>query len=411
MPAWPRVIVHADMDAFYAAIEQLDDPSLRGRPLLIGPNSARGVVLTASYEARPFGVGSAMPMARARRLCPDALVVPPRFERYQEVSKIIMNLFADFSPSVEALSLDEAFLDMTGAERLFGSPESIGRKLKHAVREATGGLTASVGISGTKYVAKVASGHAKPNGLTIVPPADAKAWLAPQPVGNLWGAGRKTVARLTELGLATIGDVAERDAGWLVQCLGELGRRFRALSWGEDWREVARTHESRGLSSERTLSVDIAARAEIEAHLRAAAETVAQRLRRRGLLAHGVRMKLKRSDFRILTRQRSLHSPTDVAAELFAVAVDLLDALDDAGPFRLVGLGAYDLAERRLEPQLGLPLDDAGRARRLETTIDHLASRFGAGVVQRASQLVADRGVGIASNLDFLDEGKEARDD
>src|SRR5262245_45338464 len=157
--AWPRVIVHADMDAFYAAIEQLDDPSLRGRPLLIGPNSARGVVLTASYEARPFGVGSAMPMARARRLCPDALIVPPRFERYQEVSKIIMNVFADFSPRVEALSLDEAFLDMTGAERLFGSPESIGRKLKASVREATGGLTASVGISGTKYVAKVASAH------------------------------------------------------------------------------------------------------------------------------------------------------------------------------------------------------------------------------------------------------------
>ena len=269
-PAWPRVIVHADMDAFYAAIEQLDDPSLRGRPLLIGPNSARGVVLTASYEARPFGVGSAMPMARARRLCPDALIVPPRFERYQEVSKIIMTLFTSFSPRVEALSLDEAFLDMTGAERLFGSPESIGRKLKDGVRDATGGLTASVGISGTKYVAKVASGYRKPDGLTIVPPADAKAWLAPQPVGNLWGAGPKTVARLAELGLAKIGDIAASDADWLARSLGELGRRFRALSCGEDWREVSSSHESRGLSSERTLSVDIAARAEIEAHLRAA---------------------------------------------------------------------------------------------------------------------------------------------
>ncbi|HVS23171.1 MAG TPA: DNA polymerase IV, partial [Gammaproteobacteria bacterium] len=200
---WPRVIVHADMDAFYAAIEQLDDPALRGRPLLIGPPSARGVVLTASYEARPFGVGSAMPMARARRLCPQALVVPPRFERYQEVSQSIMELFASFSPSVEPLSLDEAFLDMTGSERLFGSPEEIGRRLKQAVRDATGGLTASVGISGTKYVAKVASGHAKPDGLTIVAPADAADWLAPQPVRNLWGAGPKTVERLERLGLAT----------------------------------------------------------------------------------------------------------------------------------------------------------------------------------------------------------------
>jgi len=179
---WPRVIVHADMDAFYAAIEQLDDPALRGRPLLIGPPSARGVVLTASYEARPFGVGSAMPMARARKLCPQALVVPPRFERYQEVSATIMRLFGEFSPHVEPLSLDEAFLDMTGSERLFGSPEQIGLRLKRAVRDATGGLAVSVGISGTKYVAKVASGHGKPDGLTIVAPADAAAWLAPQPV-------------------------------------------------------------------------------------------------------------------------------------------------------------------------------------------------------------------------------------
>ena len=164
--AWPRVVVHADMDAFYAAVEQLDDPALRGRPILVGPNSARGVVLTASYEARPYGVGSAMPMARARKLCPQALIVPPRFDRYQRISKTIMDVFGDFSPHVEALSLDEAFLDMTGAERLFGSPDAIGRRLKAAVREATGGLTVSVGISATKYVAKVASGYQKPDGLT-----------------------------------------------------------------------------------------------------------------------------------------------------------------------------------------------------------------------------------------------------
>src|SRR6476469_9762553 len=170
---WPRIVAHADMDAFYAAIEQLDDASLRGRPLLVGPQSARGVVLTASYEARPYGVGSAMPMTQARRMCPDAVIIPPRFDRYQEVSATIMKVFSDFSPDVEALSLDEAFLDMTGSEQLFGDPESIGRRLKSAIREATGGLTASVGLSATKYVAKVASACQKPDGLTVVPPQDA----------------------------------------------------------------------------------------------------------------------------------------------------------------------------------------------------------------------------------------------
>ena len=207
---WPRIIAHADMDAFYAAIEQLDDPSLRGRPLLVGPPSARGVVLTASYEARPYGVGSAMPMAKARRLCPNAVIVPPRFDRYQEVSATIMQVFSDFSPEVEALSLDEAFLDMTGSEQLFGDPRSIGRRLKTAIREATGGLTASVGLSATKYVAKVASACQKPDGLTVVPPEDAKAWLAPLSVSWLWGAGPKTQVRLHQLGMHTIADVAER---------------------------------------------------------------------------------------------------------------------------------------------------------------------------------------------------------
>jgi DNA polymerase-4 len=217
---WPRVVAHADMDAFYAAVEQLDDPALRGRPLLVGSASGRGVVLTASYEARPYGVGSAMPMAKARRLCPSAVIVPPRFDRYQDVSRTIMDVFYDFSPEVEALSLDEAFLDMTGSERLFGTPESIGRRLKTAVREATGGLTASVGLSATKYVAKVASGYRKPDGLTVVAAEEARAWLAPFPVSRLWGAGPKNQARLHNIGLHTIGDVADADPIFLSRQLG-----------------------------------------------------------------------------------------------------------------------------------------------------------------------------------------------
>jgi DNA polymerase IV len=409
--SWARVIAHADMDAFYAAVEQLDDPTLRGRPLIVGPNSERGVVLTASYEARPFGVGSAMPMARARRLCPQALIVPPRFERYQQVSKIIMDLFGDFSPEVEALSLDEAFLDMTGSDKLFGSPETIGRRLKAAVRDATGGLTASVGISGTKYVAKVASGHRKPDGLTIVPPDEARTWLAPQPVKNLWGAGPKTAARLEALGLHTIGDVASCDPRLLERSFGALGHRFLALAHADDFRKVAGSRESRGLSSERTLSVDVSSRKEIEAYLRSAAETVAQRLRRRSLRAGGVRVKLKRTDFKILTRQRTFKAPTDVAAEIYSTATSLLDGIEQEGPFRLVGLGGYDLTGQGDDAQLALGIEagKSGRARLLETALDRVAARFGAGAVQRASDLVADHGVGVASNLDFLDDAPPER--
>jgi DNA polymerase-4 len=402
---WERTIVHADMDAFYAAVEQLDDPSLRGRPLLIGPDSPRGVVLTASYEARPFGVGSAMPMHRARRLCPQALIVPPRFDRYQEVSSRIMRCFGDFSPDVEALSLDEAFIDMTGSERLLGSPATIGAKLKAAVREVTGGLTASVGISATRFVAKVASGFRKPDGLTIVAPGDARSWLAPMPVSNLWGAGAKTAARLRDLGLETIRDVAVADPEWLVANLGTLGVRFHELANAVDARSVDGTRRVSSVGSEHTLNSDIAARADIEQHLRAASEIVAQRLRKKRLVAGGVRVKLKRSDFRIVTRQCVLAESTDVGATLLANAVQLLAAVDDRGPFRLVGLTAYDLTSSAGgKAQLDLLTGEGSRARRLEVALDGIAAKFGSGAVQRAADLTRDRGVVPPANLDFLDD-------
>lgn len=402
---WSRIIVHADMDAFYAAVEQLDDPRLRGRPLLVGSDSARGVVLTASYEARSSGAGSAMPMLRARRLCPEALVVPPRFERYQQVSELVMTTLAEFSPLVEPLSLDEAFLDMTGSTRLFGGPESIGTRIKAAIRELTGGLTASVGISATRYVAKVASGFRKPDGLTIVPPHAMRDWLAPLSVANLWGAGPKTTQRLHALGFETIGQVASADPAHLDRSLGAIGRRFFSLANGVDPREVVGARRAHSVGSERTLHVDVAARAEIEAHLRLAAENVAQRLRRSGRRASGVRVKLKTTDFRVLTRQCLLGEPTDVAAVLFARAAALLDDFAAAGPFRLVGLAVYEVEPAAADTrQLDLLPAPGKRARRLETAIDALVSRFGSGVVQRAGDLSRDRGVGTAANLDFLHE-------
>jgi DNA polymerase-4 len=398
---WPRIVAHADMDAFYAAVEQLDDPALRGRPILIGSPGNRGVVLTASYEARPFGVGSAMPMARARKLCPDALIVRPRFERYREISARVMQAFGDFSPDVEALSLDEAFLDMTGAERIFGPPEAIGRRLKDAVRAATG-LTVSVGLSGTKYVAKVASGHAKPDGLTIVPPDAARAWLAPMPVSRLWGVGRKTEPRLLRLGLRTIGDVAASDPKRLEHVLGRLGAHIHALAHALDPRAVEGGRSSKSIGSEVTLEYDIPIGDEMKRHLRRSAEDIGRRLRRKRYVASGVRVKLKTADFRILTRQHHLARPTDIAEAIYHVGVTLLEAFGEQGPFRLVGMAAYDLSREAEKTQTDLFAAGGERRRKLEVAVDEIAERFGANTLRPAADLAS--GPRGGHNLDFLDD-------
>lgn len=390
------------MDAFYAAVEQLDDPTLRGRPLLVGSQSARGVVLTASYEARPYGVGSAMPMAQARRLCPNAVIVPPRFDRYQQVSATIMKAFSDFSPEVEALSLDEAFLDMTGCERLFGDPQSIGHRLKAAVREATNGLTASVGLSATKYVAKVASASRKPDGLTVVPPEQAKAWLAPLSVSWLWGAGPKTQARLHQLGLNTIGDVARADVRLLSSKLGSAGLHFHTLAQAEDARPVIGRRTSKSIGSEHTLEEDVREKADIKFHLRRSADTIGRRLRKKHYVAFGVGVKLKTADFQIITRQHRLSEPTDVADKLYSVGVGLLDHIEHRGPFRLVGLVAYELVDAGTLMQLDL-FSASARRRQLEVAIDGLVERFGNNVLCRADDLKS-QGVRLAATLDFLDD-------
>ena len=400
---WPRIVAHADMDAFYAAIEQLDDASLRGRPLLVGPPSARGVVLTASYEARPYGVGSAMPMAKARQMCPNAVIIPPRFDRYQEVSATIMRVFSDFSPDVEALSLDEAFLDMTGSEQLFGDPESIGRRLKAAIRDATGGLTASLGLSVTKYVAKVASAFQKPDGLTVVPPEEAKAWLAPLSVSWLWGAGPKTQARLHQLGLHTIGDVAHADPRFLSTKLGSTGVHFHTLAHAEDPRAVIGRRASKSIGSEHTLDEDVHNKADIRFHLRRSADTVARRLRKKNSAAFGVGIKLKTAEFQILTRQHRLSEPTDVAERLYAVGVALLDHVDHPGSFRLIGLVAYDLVDIDDVAQLDL-FSTLARQRKLEVAIDGLADRFGTNVVYRADDLNKPPRTRLAQTLDVVDD-------
>ena len=400
---WPRIIAHADMDAFYAAVEQLDDPALRGRPILVGSPSHRGVVLTASYEARPYAVGSAMPMAQARRKCPNALIIPPRFDRYQQVSRMIMAALADFSPDVEALSLDEAFLDMTGSEELFGGPESIGRRLKIAIRDVTGGLTASVGLSSTKYVAKVASAFRKPDGLTIVPPEDAKAWLAPLPVSRLWGVGPKTQDRLHQLGLGTIGSVAEADPRFLSAKLGSAGLHFYTLAQAVDSRPVLGSRMSKSIGSENTFERDLSERADIKFHMRRSADVIGRRLRKKKYVALGLGLKLKTTNFQLISRRHRLSEPTDVAERLYSVAVDLLDHVNHSGPFRLIGLVAYDLVgnDDLAQPSL---FNTLGRRRRLEVAIDHLAARYGIDVVKRADDLDRPAGIRLSPTLDYLDQ-------
>ncbi|MCP4870414.1 MAG: DNA polymerase IV [Proteobacteria bacterium] len=397
---WPRIVLHADMDAFYAAVEQLDDPSLRGKPLLVGPNSGRGVVLTASYAARPFGVGSAMPMSKAKRLCPQAIVVPPRFDRYSEISKQVMSVFGDFSPDVEPLSLDEAFLEMSGAERIFGGPLEMGRKLKEAVKEATGGLTVSVGVSATKYVAKVASDFRKPDGLTVVHPDEVKDWLAPLSVRALWGVGPKTGERLAALGLDKIGDVAAADFDWLKRVLGDNGgTHLYRLANGQDARRVQRSRRMRSIGSERTLAEDVSDRAVIQEHLRSSAASIGRRLRRKSWLARGVRVKLKTASFQLMTRQRVLDPPTDVGDQLYKAAVPLLDAFEYTEPFRLVGLAAYDLVRPDDPLQLDLFAGGPTKKRKAEETMDSIRERFGKDAVQRAENL--GKGSWEGPNLDY----------
>ncbi len=385
--SWPRIIVHADMDAFFAAVEQLDNPELRGKPILIGHPGRRSVVATASYEARPFGVGSAMPMAKARRLCPQAIVVPPRFSRYSEVSRQVMEVFGTFSPVVEALSVDEAFLDMTGAEGLFGPPVEMGRRIKEKVREATGGLTVSVGVAPTKYVAKVASDVKKPDGLCVVPPEEVLRFLAPLPVRRLWGVGPKTEPALHRLGLRTIGDVARADPALLVSELGSLGEHIAALARGDDPRPVEPDREAKSLSHEETLEYDIPGPQAARPHLLRAADIVAAGLRAEGLVAGGVRVKLKTASFRLMTRQKRLEEPTSSAGPLYEAGLALLDTFDWDEPLRLVGLGAIRLAQAR--PQQGelfVPERDKKRDR-LDRTLDAVRGKFGDGALKRASDL------------------------
>jgi len=379
-----RLILHLDMDAFYASIEQRDHPELRGKPLIVGGRERRGVVCTASYEARPSGVRSAMPMSEALRRCPDAIVVPPRMDHYLEVSGQVMEVMRSFSPAVEPLSLDEAFLDMTGSERLFGTPREMADKLRGAIYARTTlgdrGLTGSVGVAPNKFLAKLASDLDKPDGVTEVPFGDEQAFIAPLSLRKLWGVGPRAHARLQHLGLSTIGDLAAADEEALRRELGDrYAEHLLALARAKDDRPVEPDRERKSLGSETTLEEDVRGLDEVRPVLRRQCLRVAAQLRKKGFLAGGVRVKLRYSQtFSLATRQRALAVPADDSEALLEACVELLAKLDLEAPIRLIGAAAYDLRDDESPRQFDLfGAPERERRTHLESTVDAIRDRFG----------------------------------
>ncbi|HZP57719.1 MAG TPA: DNA polymerase IV [Dehalococcoidia bacterium] len=342
----PRTILHADMDAFYASIEQLDRTELRGKPVVVGgPPESRGVVAAASYEARRSGVHSAMPMSRALRLCPEAVRVPPRFDRYGEVSRTVMAIFRAITPLVEPLSLDEAFLDVTSQAPAYGGAESLGRELKRRVRESTG-LTVSVGAGTNKTIAKVASDAQKPDGLVVVAPGDEAAFLAPLPVRALWGVGPKAEAVLRGAGLRTVGDLARAGDGPLQRLLGSRGPMLHEMACGRDDRAVEPVHERKSVGAETTFARDLADGPELRRELREVAQDAGRRLRSCGQRARTVVLKLRYEDFRTVTRRSTRAEPTDEIDEIARAAEALFERTVAAGQrLRLIGVQCMQLSE------------------------------------------------------------------
>jgi DNA polymerase-4 len=395
-----RTILHADMDAFYASIEQRDDPALRGRPVIVAGLGKRGVVSTASYEARKFGVRSAMPTAEALRRCPDGVFLPPRMQAYAAVSAIVQEVFGRYSPLVEPLSLDEAFLDLTGSEGLFGPGAEVGRRIQEDVRAATS-LTVSVGVASCKFVAKVASDLRKPGGLVVVPAGEEAAFLAPLPLSRLWGAGKASEERLARLGLRTIGDVAACPRATLVRAVGAAAaEHFQSLARGDDPRDVVPDRDPLSIGRETTFDDDVADDDALDRVLLELCESVGRRLRAEGKRAGVVRVKVRFPPFETHARQARQPTPLDDDLALLRAARALVAKIRPPGkPVRLIGVtGAALVAESAVDGpgrQLGLfdaPEPDPGRARRLTKAVDALRDRFGDGVIRRAGGRVEPEG-------------------
>jgi DNA polymerase-4 len=392
-------ILHVDMDAFYASVELIDRPELRGTPVIVGGGS-RGVVLSATYEARAYGVHSAMPMTRARLVCPHATVVEPSHQRYSTVSAGVMEIFRSITPLVEPLSLDEAFLDVSGAMRRLGSPSEIGALIRDRVADEQR-ITCSVGVASTKFVAKLASTRVKPDGLLVVPAGGVVAFLHPLPVAALWGVGEKTEKELVRLGLHTVGDIANTPRATLVRALGQAsGAHLHALSWGRDERSVVAHEPDKSIGAEETFARDVDDPDVVRRELLRLCERTAARLRDGGMVGRTISIKVRFADFTTITRSRTLRDPTDVAAEVFATARGLFDALGlDRARLRLIGVRVEGLGLAETGPRQMLLGERVHGRREAEPAADRAAARFGSGAVRPAS-LVPDHPDGRRTDLD-----------
>ncbi len=388
----PRAILHVDMDAFYASVEIREQLGLAGRPVIVGgAPERRGVVSAASYEARRYGVHSAMPTARALRLCPEAVFLPVRMDLYAAVSRQIRAIFGRYTPLVEPLSLDEAFLDVTESRTLFGPAADIARAIKRDIREELQ-LVASVGVAPNKFLAKIASDLDKPDGFVEVPADGVQDFLDPLPASRVWGVGKATCAELERYGIRTIADLRRQPREWLVDRFGRFGERLHELAHGIDHRPVVPDSEAKSLSHETTFPVDVADRATLRARLLDLTEQVARRLRRHDRLARTVQLKLRLADFRSLTRSRTLPEPTDVTADLWQATAELFQATmaRETRPVRLIGMGVHDLVDPVSEPHVQGDLFAEPRRRRqreIDRLADAIQSRFGPDGIRRGGAL------------------------
>jgi DNA polymerase-4 len=382
------------MDAYFAAVEQLDHAELQGKPVLVGGTGPRGVVSTASYEARAFGCRSGQPMAAARRLCPHAIVVKPRFWRYSELSGVVSGIFSRYTPLTEPVSIDEAFLDLTGTERLLGPAQEVAARIRRDVKRETG-LTCSIGVAGNKFLAKLASDLQKPDGLTIIRPGEVDRILPPLPVTRLWGIGPKSGRRLQEAGIATIGDLRRADAVLLRSLLGRDAERYLELAAGRDDRPVIADHQARSVGQECTFPEDVTDSQVLLRTLLAHAEHVGARLRRHDLRAGTVSIKVRDGRFRTITRSTTLSEPSHATTILHAAAKTLLERWMSHGfpPVRLLGMSVGRLEGADRQPIL-FEDREGERQQRLDRAIDRINQRFGAGVIGRAGAARNRRGQG-----------------